>query len=128
LLPPRLFGASGNADDVHETQPPHCVDMMRSDESRADNSHPQAFRCPIIHARDYSSKKQTARSECLRNGLLPGGRGTSRDVNDEPSRKFQVVGLSADGIEDATGPRWRLRQTESGDAHYVVSKIGPQTE
>src|SRR5262245_30779911 len=62
------------------------------------------------------------------NGLFPEGGRNLRDVKDEPSRKLQVVGLSADRIEDATWAGWRLGKTESRNTHDVVSKISPQTK
>src|SRR5262245_19952162 len=54
LALPRLFVATSDSYDVNETQSPHCIDMMRSDESRADNSHPDSRL--FFHARDYSSR------------------------------------------------------------------------
>ena len=58
LLRGRL-AAAGDRHDVDEAEPPHRVDVMRADESGADDTHPDSFQARIpgslvlklVHAR-----------------------------------------------------------------------------
>src|SRR6185436_13352665 len=65
----RLLGAAGDGDDIDKAEPPHRIDVMRTDKTRADEAHsdpasPHASACLAYAKQVFTSSTGPAVPRC----------------------------------------------------------------